>query len=164
MLRMTPLLLLLLDFYPTGRDSGWKPWCQGLKTGQFHKGCQCFKGKWLVHQKINSWIITEHTLITTQIFFPEHPINSLKYIQTAIGKINYMLYEVSNTPPPKKTKQKNPQTNKTTTTTKIKNKHKQTTLALKTESFEGSSFGINFLSTEHSEHAVWDSTRSIGEK
>lgn len=75
-----------------------------------------------------------------------------------------MLYEVSNTPPPKKTKQKNPQTNKTTTTTKIKNKHKQTTLALKTESFEGSSFGINFLSTEHSEHAVWDSTRSTGEK
>lgn len=74
MLRVPPLLLLLLDFHPTGRDSGWKPWCQGLKTGQFHQGCQCLKGEWLVHQKINSWIITVHRFTTTQIFFPEHPI------------------------------------------------------------------------------------------
>lgn len=63
------------------------------------------------------------------------------------------------------TTKKPKQTNKDTSENKkIPNTSNQTTLVLKSVSFEGSSVGIHFLSTESPEHAAWDSTRSIRKK
>lgn len=67
-----------------------------------------------------------------------------------------MLYDISKKPKSKKPhKQKKPnrqkEQDKQPTHPHTSN---QTTLALKPVSFEDSSFGINFLSTESSEHAL----------